>query len=142
MAENELSSNKVSDKSVIDLIDQQIGLHPKVAALREKGRESFLKIGLPENKAEEFRHTPITRLLQKNLSLEPRQNKLNSVPANDLKVEGLDAYQVVFVNGIYAPALSSLPAGSDIVVKPLADAVDGGDPLVLEHLGNYADHQT
>jgi Fe-S cluster assembly protein SufD len=142
MAENELSSNKVSDKSVIDLIDQQIGLHPKVAALREKGRDAFLKIGLPENKAEEFRHTPITRLLQKNLSLEARQNELKNVSAGELKVEGLDAYQVVFVNGIFAQALSTLPANSDIVVKSLAEAVDSGDPLVLEHLGKYADYQT
>lgn len=141
MAENELTRNKVSDKSVIELIDRQIGLHPKVMALREKGREAFLKIGLPENKAEEFRHTPITRLLQKNLSLEPGENRPGSLSPEAIRIEGLDAYQVVFINGIYTEGLSVLPASSDIVVKPLAEAVDAGDPLVLEHLGKYADHQ-
>ncbi|MGC3948805.1 MAG: hypothetical protein QM762_30625 [Chryseolinea sp.] len=55
----------MSVKSVIDLIDQQVGLHPRITALREKGREAFLKNGLPQNKEEEFKHTPITRLLQK-----------------------------------------------------------------------------
>lgn len=142
MAGNELSSNKVSDKSVIDLIDRQIGLHPTIAALREMGREAFLKNGLPENKAEEFKHTPITRLLQKNLTLQPKENTLSPIATDAVKVEGLDAYQVVFVNGIYAPALSTLPASSDIVVKPLAEAVEAGDPLVIEHLGKYADPNT
>jgi Fe-S cluster assembly protein SufD len=142
MAEKELTRNKVSDKSVIELIDRQIGLHPKVAALRVKGREAFLRIGLPENKAEEFRHTPITRLLQKNLALQPVENRLGPLSAEAIHIEGLDAYQVVFINGIYADTLSNLPTSGDLVVKPLAEAVDAGDPVVLEHLGQYADHQT
>ncbi|MEJ1241543.1 Fe-S cluster assembly protein SufD [Chryseolinea sp. T2] len=132
----------MSDKSVIDLIDQQVGLHPRITALREKGREAFLKNGLPHNKEEEFKHTPITRLLQKNLSLEPKANKLAPLSAEEFRIEGLDAYKVVFVNGIYDPTLSSLPASSDVVVKTLADAVDDGDALALEHLGKYADPQT
>jgi len=131
----------VSEKSVIDLIDQQAGLNPRITALREKGREAFLKSGLPQNKEEEFRHTPITRLLQKNLSMEPKANKLAALSPEEIRIDGLDAYQVVFINGIYAPALSSLPTGSDIVVTPLADAVDGGNETALEHLGKYADPQ-
>lgn len=142
MAENELSRNKVSDKSVIELIDRQVGLHPRIAALREQGREAFLRLGLPENRAEEFRHTPITRLLQKNLALEPKENHLGRLDLDAVRIHNLDAYRVVFINGIYSEEHSSLPTTSDIVVSPLADAVSAGEPLVLTHLGKYADVQS
>lgn len=142
MAGNELSRNTVSDKSVIELIDRQVGLHPRIASLREQGREAFLRLGLPENKAEEFRHTPITRLLQKNLALEPKENQLAPLNLDAVRIHDLDAYRVVFINGIYSEEHSSLPTTSDIVVKPLADAVDAGEPLVLTHLGKYADVQS
>ena len=140
MSENQPRKN-VSEKSVIDLIDQQVGLHTRITALREKGREAFLKIGLPQNKEEEFKHTPITRLLQKNLSLEPRENKLAPVSSEAIRIDGFDAYQIVFVNGIYSPESSVLPDDSGIVVAPLADAVKDGHAVALEHLGRYADPQ-
>lgn len=138
----ELISNALSDKSVMDLIDRQVGLHPKVSELRTKGREAFLRLGLPANKAEEFRHTPITRLLHQNLSLEPKGNQGAVLRDGALQIAGLDAYQVVFINGVYVESHSSLPADSDIVVKPISAAVDAGDPIVLEHLGKYADCET
>jgi len=142
MSGNELISNKVSDKSIIDLIDLQIDQNSKIAELREQGREAFQRIGLPANKAEEFRHTPITRLLQKNLSLEPRVNPTGSIDSGAVHIPGLDAYQVVFLNGVYAPDQSSLPSGSAVVVRTLADAVRDGDTVALAHLGKYADVQT
>lgn len=142
MMAQELRRNNVSDKEVIELIDKQVGLHPRIAALRSQGREAFLRLGLPAGKAEEYRHTPITRLLQKNLSLEPRENKAASVSPEQVRLGDLDAYQVVFVNGHYAEALSVLPSAADIIIQPLATAVGSGDPLVLEHLGRYADFQS
>lgn len=131
----------MSEKTVIDLIDQQVGLHPRITALREKGREAFLKIGLPQNKEEEFKHTPITRLLQKNLSLEPKVNKLIPVSPEAIRIGGFDAYQIVFINGIYSPESSVLPNDSGIVVAPLADAINDGNAVALEHLGKYVDPQ-
>ncbi|MGC3948806.1 MAG: SufD family Fe-S cluster assembly protein [Chryseolinea sp.] len=35
--------------------------------------------------------------------------------------------------------LSSLPSGSEVVVKPLADAIADADSIALEHLGKYVD---
>ncbi len=138
MAKDELTRSTVSDKNVIELTDQQVSLHPRIAQLRQRGREAFSKLGLPPAKAEEYRHTPITRLLQKNLSLQTTDN--GSIPEDSVvaAVE-FDAYQAVFINGIFDASQSQLPVADDVVIMPLAEAIDSGNETALKHIGHYAD---
>ncbi|HTE34800.1 MAG TPA: Fe-S cluster assembly protein SufD [Chryseolinea sp.] len=128
-------------EEMLALIDRTVALHPRIQAMRDEARETFLRLGLPENKAEEFRHTPIARLLQKNLKLDAQSSASVSAPkSEDLIIPGLDAHAIVIVNGVYNPDLSSINTASGIEIKSLSEAVDNGDTQVLEHIGKYADH--
>lgn len=142
IAGNERMRTMINDKSVIELIDRQLEKQPGVTALRNKGREAFMKLGLPANKAEEFRHTPITRLLEKNLAFDEPREQTTMLASADVFVGGVDAYHVVFINGVYSRQHSNLPSDSAIVVKPLAEAIDAGDATALEHLGRYAETES
>ena len=61
---------KNTTQEVVALINKSLSLNPSIRAIRQEARDAFEKMALPENKSEEYRHTPITRLLQKNFDFE------------------------------------------------------------------------
>jgi Fe-S cluster assembly protein SufD len=122
---------------VASLIDTRLPLNPLAGSQRRQAYDAFLRLGLPEKKAEEYKHTPLTRLLRQNFKLESTSgdSKLDATP---FLVPTLDSYVVVLVNGIYHQDQSQLPEKS-ISVTPMSEALASGNPVVLEHFGRYAD---
>src|SRR5688572_146953 len=87
--------------------------------LRENAKAAFHQLGLPIVKTEEYRHTPITRVLEKNFNLSSVQNPTTSVLSiKDFEVPGLDAYVVVVLNGELSESLSKI-SGADFIIKKL-----------------------
>jgi Fe-S cluster assembly protein SufD len=82
---------------------------------RKEGIEAFKKIGLPGIKTEEYRFTPITRLLTKNFKAtdfsESRPSLLSSI--EDFLIPGYDCNTIVFVNGQFKSDLSSITSPSE-----------------------------
>jgi Fe-S cluster assembly protein SufD len=130
-------NEKNTTAEVSALIDNDLLLNPLAAGHRREAREAFQRLGLPEKKAEEYKHTPLTRLLQKNFNFESRSgtSKLDATP---FFVPGLDSYVVVLVNGIFAREQSQLP-DETITVTSLSEAVESGNLIASAHLGRYAD---
>lgn len=103
--------------------------------LRGQAKAAFEKLGLPTSKSEEYRFTPIARVLEKNFDLTVSEN-----PSSDLRqikafeIPELDAHVVVMVNGQFSRNLSSV-SDNDILIEELDENKHA------EHLAKHAEYQ-
>ncbi|MBK8003255.1 MAG: Fe-S cluster assembly protein SufD [Gemmatimonadetes bacterium] len=114
---------------------------PWLEALRRQGAERFAATGFPTTRDEDWRFNTLAPLTQAEFQLAPAD--LGGVTAADVApflyaIPGVRT--LVFVNGRYAPALSSpgeVPAG--VTVRNLAAALGAQHPALEAHLGRYAE---
>src|SRR5579871_2601911 len=100
-----------------------------LAELRERAADSFQKLGFPTTHDEDWRFTSVAPIARTAWAKPPEKWNV------DVKPLGVPGKWITFVNGRYAPHLSSeLPDGVDLL--------DISDPDVQEHLGRYAQYQT
>ncbi len=112
---------------------------PALAALRAAGAEAFARLGFPSTRDEDWRYTSVSSLAATGFAPAPAAGALPTAEA--LAPFRFDAGWpvVVFVNGRFAPSLSSmerLPQG--VRVLPLAEAAAELPELVARHLGALA----
>lgn len=110
--------------------------YPSAGETRTQAFESFKSIGLPTVKSEEYKFTPITRLLEKFFG---ENNLVETSPATSTNVDELISSQdqgnrAVFVNGRFDKTLSHIDSNSKVVIKQLADAMQTLSPEVREKL--------
>jgi len=122
---------------VASRIEKHLSPAGPAAALRAEALEAFKSLGLPAGKAVEYKFTPITRTLEKAFSFGSDNAATQAVDASSYQIAGLDADVLVFVNGVYNAAASSVNA--KITVLPLSEALQSYGDVVLKHLGKYAD---
>jgi Fe-S cluster assembly protein SufD len=108
--------------------------------IRRAAMERFAHTGFPSAREEEWRFTPLTPIVQ--TSWKAGMGGSEDVTRAQLApfVFGHEEWcTLVFVNGDYAPGLSSpgnLPAG--VVATSLSDALRSGSGLVQRHFARYA----
>jgi Fe-S cluster assembly protein SufD len=111
--------------------------------LREEALSFLQQNGLPINKNEEYRFTPITRTLEKefeSLALEPKVSDFRNV--DQYLIPGLKANVIVFINGAYAQHLSTIVSNPDqIIIKPLSKAIAENSKQVEEAWAQQADYK-
>lgn len=111
--------------------------------LRSAAWERFLRAGFPTARRgnEPYKYTNVAPIANADLRLAP-------IAGSDIGVQDLDGIapakadwaRMVFVDGHYSEALSSMPpAAEGVSVSSLADAVSADDSSVAEHLAQYAD---
>lgn len=105
--------------------------------IRNEAYQTFQRLGLPANKAEEYKDTPITRQLEKNFELQSTALPGKTDPSPFI-ISDLDATVIVLVNGFFSKEHSKT-SGSEISIVPLKEAFDEKNPLVQKHLYAYAD---
>lgn len=136
-------NEKNTTLEVVAMINKSLSLNPSIIAMRREASECFEKIKLPENKTEEYRHTPITRLLQKNFELEAPSATAGDISLKDFLIPAIDGNVVVLVNGVFSSTLSSISSPpEEVQISNLGDALAAGDELALRHIGKYADYRT
>lgn len=111
-------------------------------ALAEKAATRFAELGVPTRRHEEWRLTNVEPLAEATFRLADELPDVAAEQAAAFDFDGLEGSRIVFLNGIYSPALSSLnglPAG--VAVLPLRDALESHSELLENHLGRYADHE-
>jgi Fe-S cluster assembly protein SufD len=107
-----------------------------LTSLRAGAVRQLLAEGFPTTRDEDFRFTNVAPLASKAYpaaDVPPARASLDALRA-EATVPGLDAHELVFVNGRYAPELSSvdaLPAGVRLV--NVASTI-GADPGLIEPL--------
>jgi Fe-S cluster assembly protein SufD len=112
--------------------------------VRRAAMARFVELGFPTPRDEDWRFTSLTPIAEASFAL-PAEG--GGAPARgDLApfgFPGLSCSRLVFVDGRYAPGLSSLrPLPTGVVVSDLAGALATHPELVEAHLARYADfHQ-
>ena len=114
-----------------------------LGAMRQCAIERFEALGFPTTKNEDWHFTSVAPIAE--AAYEIRANPGGDVKPGDLAgftFGATDWPTIVFVNGVYAPALSSLDNLPDGVrIQDLATAIREGDPLVERHLSKIASYE-
>jgi Fe-S cluster assembly protein SufD len=106
-------------------------------ATRRSAAGAFERLGFPTTRDEEWRFTNVAPIAETAFSAAPPA-ALSRDEAYRFAIPGLDGPVLVFVDGRFAPALSSPGAnGQGVSVTSIAEALER-DPSALEpHLGRY-----
>lgn len=111
--------------------------------IRTAAWERFLAVGLPTARRgnEPYKYTNVAPIAHAELAL--ALNGGGEIGADELsEIAPLQdgCARLVFVDGRYSTALSSMPSGVDgVKVSSLADAIQSGNGIVAEHLAQHAD---
>jgi Fe-S cluster assembly protein SufD len=109
--------------------------------LREAGMKSFAQLGFPTTRNEEWKHTNVESAVSVPFGQANGEGK--NFRSQDILARAFveaDAPRLVFLNGVYAPELSSaagLPDGVSLV--SLAELNTSNDRSWAEQIGRYAD---
>lgn len=113
-----------------------------VDELRHEAIELFDKMGFPNKKDEEWKYTNLAPLLKTDYKLFPESEEI-SVGYQDVKqyfIHDMDAYNIVFVNGIYSSYLSDTThEEADICVLSSAMNKMMHQPVIENYYGKIAD---
>ncbi|MCZ6899105.1 MAG: Fe-S cluster assembly protein SufD [Bacteroidetes bacterium] len=113
-------------------------------AVRRKAMEAFERMGLPHAKHEEYKYTQIGKLLEKEFILQPihLNSNLDSVSIKPFLIEQLDANVLVFVNGEFNPALSSIISpDNEVSILEFTQAYQKDPGLLDQHFAQYANFE-
>lgn len=110
-----------------------------IRSARKAAMAEFTALGLPHRRIEEWKYTDLRVALKEvaPLALGDAATLSQSDLAAALdELASIDAHRVVFVNGRYAPALSSSDKLDGIDIKPLASALAEAPDKVADALTN------
>lgn len=132
---------KNTTQDVVALINKSLSLNPSIHAMRQEACDAFEKMALPENKSEEYRHTPITRQLQKNFDFETPSAAGGDFHPEDYFIPSVDGNVVVLINGVFSPAHSSISTPNEVQISNLSEVLAQKDNPALQYIGNYSDYK-
>lgn len=107
---------------------------------RTAALESFKALGLPV-KDEAYRHTPITRELEKNFAFDQVAVEPVLTDISEFLIPNVEANILVFFNGAYSAAHSSITSDG-VVVRSLEEALDSKDSKAVEHFNQHVNTKT
>ena len=111
--------------------------------VRKAAREAFQQLGLPANKHEEYKYTPITRELQNNFSFDSAGVDPLIKDVKEYFIPGMEANTIVFINGVYSPEHSVLRSpASQVKIANLEEALAANDPLAVAHFNQHINMKT
>lgn len=122
------------------------GQGPAPAWLRELRRNAFDRfaaVGFPHHKQEGWRQTPLTAIAQTAFEPRPPASAADHERLTALPLPGVDwqagAIRLVFVDGFFAPTLSSTAAPAGCTVQPLSALLASDGDAVRGFLSGAAD---
>ena len=137
---SDIAIEKNSVSGIAALIQTNIKSFPILMEQRNQALTEFQRLGLPASKHEEFKHTPITRILEKNFDFSFANPEARVTSINEFVIPELEANVIVFVNGKFSIELSSIRSPeTEISILSLEEAVEMKSEVVLAHLSKYID---
>ena len=132
-----------TDKNVNQAIAASIRQNVNVGgdSLRADALQVFETLGLPHPKHEEYKYTPITRVLEKNFTFSPAQGAANLQDIKPFLVPGIDGHRVVFINGIFSKEHSAI-GSPEIKIQSLADALKENNADAINNFGKFVDYKS
>lgn len=132
------TTDKNTTAEVASWIERHLSASSLVTDLRKEGLAAFQKLGLPVGKTEEYKYTPVTRLLEKNFNFSSPNAEAQQIGLEEFSIPELDANVLVFINGVFSKKHSSI-VSSEVKISTLKEAIDQRNDLALQHLAKHAD---
>ncbi len=133
----------------MDLTTTQSSIDTKVAGFIQRGMgnvndavrmaalEHFKALGLPV-KTEEYKHTPITRALDKNFTFDSVTTEPVIKDIHQFLIPDVEANILVFVNGVYSAEHSTIQSpASEVQVQSLQEALNAKNVTAVEHFNQH-----
>ncbi|MEO8765502.1 MAG: Fe-S cluster assembly protein SufD [Ginsengibacter sp.] len=119
-------------RSILSSSSETAELH----ALRETAFEHFKKLGFPSTKVEDWKYINLASFLKDDFITEPDEEMLtiNADAVSKAKIQSLDCYHLVVVNGQYRSDLSDIIPGEGVFISSLSAAINR--PAFKTHFGN------
>lgn len=130
---------QVSSSLYQQLINTHDGLISPSASFEQRRKDAFDRFkstGFPSPKAEEWKYTNIQPLLNDSYQIDGHLPG-RAVTLDAATIDGLDAYRIVLVNGVYRKDLSDTIDESGVLVSSLGDAAE--EEVVKRHFAAHAD---
>ncbi|MBL7858386.1 MAG: Fe-S cluster assembly protein SufD [Cyclobacteriaceae bacterium] len=138
MSVTTIKKNITSDIS--GAIQQTVNSFPLLKEKRNEAWHTFQQLSMPATKNEEYKYTPVTRLLEKNFSFPTANPSGHLSTLQDFSIPELDANIIVFVNGVFSQEHSSIFSNnSEISILTMEDAIVQQTEVCLKHLSAYID---
>ncbi len=135
--------NKLAGKSIIDQLSERFEAsqtaNASLASLKEKASNHLKEFGLPHAKHEEYKFTNLTKALEKNINFElnTEASSVRKEDAESLRIKGLDAYYLTFVNGDLDKSLSDTIEAQGVTFNTLEEAVANDLSIVKTHFDKF-----
>ena len=113
-----------------------------IDSLRESAAANVAAIDFPTVRHEDWRFTNLAPVAKTDYVPAPENGKLTGKDLSALTVKQMGAPSLVFINGVYAPGLSSPLNTENAVVLPLSEAAKSHADEVAELLGSVSDCKT
>lgn len=127
--------------AVVASIEKKLDLSSSLLSLRKAALLNLQELGLPGSKTEEYKHTPLTRALEKNFSFAAANAVEVGVHLDEVVIPGVQGNVMVFINGKFSREHSSIVTPSETAeILTLQEALLTRKDAVIEHLGKIADH--
>lgn len=107
-------------------------------AVNQAGAEAFGAMPFPTRKTESWKYTSLHALTQNDYNQTPSEVKLTESPVV-FSVAGLDAIELVFVNGQFQAALSNIETLDGLELVRFSEANESQQALIEKHLGKTAE---
>ena len=101
---------------------------------RGKAIGNLDRLGMPTGKSEEYRFTPITKIIEKHFTWKNDVASSSIQSINEFLIPGLDANVLVFINGSYSKAFSKIISPEiQVKVKTLWEAFQSDKEIVNKY---------
>lgn len=110
---------------------------------RDHALQTLSGLGLPTNRHEEYKYTPLTRELEKNFTFQQGTVDPLLKDAKEYLIPGLDANVLIFLNGIFSVQHSRIVSpSSQLSIESLAEALDKKHIIATEHYNQHVGAST
>ncbi len=112
---------------------------PWLQGFRESAGDLLATLDLPTTKTEDWKYLQLSQVISSNyLSLPTSESCESYAQFSQCLIDDLDAYHLVFVNGVFVPGLSDLDACPHAVL--FSEANEAQQQIILEHLDTTKTH--
>ena len=110
--------------------------------LRQDGIANFAALGFPTPKQEEWKYTNVEPVVSRQFGIANGESSFTGADILSSSFVEPDAPRLVFVNGVYAPALSSVQGlPSEVRLANLSKLLSDDDGVLASRIGRYANHR-
>jgi Fe-S cluster assembly protein SufD len=110
--------------------------------LRKEAISYLEKLGLPSNKSEEYRFTPITKHIEKNFAWKNELSTSSITSIDNFLIPELQANILVFINGSFSKNYSKIISPNDhLVIKTLAEAFQSESIVISSYFDKIGSSQ-